>query len=789
MRKKLLKNHVKVALRNTFRHKGYSFINIAGLAIGMACCAVLFLYVQYELSYDRFHEKSGQIYRVITQSESSGQVKRIATTSAPLGPAMREDFPEVRQVVRLGNNVFKILHQGKRFYEQLFYVDPEIFDIFSFPLTAGDPRTVLSDPNSMVISEKMAKKYFGDDNPVGKFLNIENWRDFRITGVLKNVPSNSHLQFDFLIKFTDVVSRNLREWGMSNYYTYALLAEGSSLDEFDRKIPDFVEKYRGRELREVYKVRYALQPITRIHLYSHLNLEISPNNDISNVAIFALVALFILLIACFNYVNLSTARNALRAKEVGLRKVIGARRAQIISQFMGETLIFSLISVFLTFVLIELFLPLFNMITGNVLRPVYFGNPMVIVFLVGIVVVVNLISGVYPALKISRFQPVKAFKGGFQDGARTPTMRRILVVSQFAISGMFLIATAVLFQQLNYVKNAELGFDREHVVMIPIKEVEILKKRETIKQEFLKNPDVLSACSSSFFPGRKMWYQSFWYEGMQEGGDMIHWIAVDPDFLETFQIELLEGRNFARDFPSDTQTSYLLNEAAIKKIGWASPLGKQFEINDKGAVIGVIKDFHFFSLHQQIEPLALMIYPEGYEFFSIRIKHDAMPETLAFIGDTWNKFAEEQPFEYSFLDQDYDRLYMTESRLTKIFGSTVLLSVFIACLGLFGLASFTVERRTKEIGIRKVLGASAANLFLVLSKEFAYCVLIANVISWPVGYFFMSRWLRNFAYRIDIGLFPFLLAAFLTLLIGLFTISYQTIKAALANPVEVLRYE
>jgi len=626
----MFKNYIKVALRNTIRHRGYSFINIAGLAIGMACCVVLFLYVQNELGYDRFHEKADQIYRVITKYESNGQINRIASTSAPLGPALQDDFPEVRQTVRLGKNVFKILHQRKRYYEQLFFVDPEIFDVFSFPLTTGDPKTVLSEPYSLVISEKMAKKYFSEDNPVGKVLNIENWHDFRITGVLKNIPSNSHLQFDFLAPFTDFVSRNLREWGMSNYYTYALLAEGFSLEEFERKIPDFVEKYRGNESRYAYKVRYTLQPITRIHLHSHLSLEISPNNDINNVAIFALVTVFILLIACFNYLNLSTARYALRAKEVGMRKVIEARRAQIISQCMGETLILSLISVFLTLVLIELFLPVFNTLSGNELKADYFENPILIVFLAGIVVVVNLISGIYPAHKISTFQPVIALKGGFQDGTKAPAMRRILVIGQFAISGIFLITTAVFFRQLNYVKSAELGFDKEHVVMIPIKEVEILKKRETIKQEFLKNPNVHSACSSSFFPGKKMWYQSYWYEGAQEGGDMMHWMAVDPDFLETFQIELLTGRNFAKDLPADTHNSYLLNEAAAKEIGWEESLGKQFKINEKGPVIGIVKDFHFSSLHQQIEPLALLIYPDGYEFFSVRIRPDAVAETLAF---------------------------------------------------------------------------------------------------------------------------------------------------------------
>jgi putative ABC transport system permease protein len=787
----MFKNYIKVAVRNTLKHRGYSFINVTGLAIGMACCVVLFLYIQNELSYDRFHENSDRIYRVITQSESNGQVKRFATTSAPLGPALQSDFPEVRQTARIGNNVFKILYQGRRYYERLFYADPQIFDVFSFPLIAGDSRTALSQPHSLVISEKAAKKYFGDDDPVGKILNIENWNDFRITGVMRDIPSNSHLQFDFLAHFTDFVSRNLRQWGVSNYYTYALLSKGFSPSEFERKIPDFVEKYRGKEIRDVYRVRYVLQALTRIHLHSHLLLEISPNNDINNVAVFVLVAVLILLIACFNYLNLSTARYTLRAKEIGMRKVIGAKRIQIISQFMGETLILSWIAVCLALVLIELFLPVFNSIAGSELKAGYFQNPVLILFLIGIVLLVNLISGIYPAHKISTFQPTRALKGNIREGVKTPTMRKILVVGQFAVSGIFLITTAVLFRQLNYVKNAELGFDKEHVVMIPIKEVEILKKRKILKQEFLKNPGVLSACASSFFPGRKMWYQSYWYEGAQDRGGMIHWIAVDPDFLETFGIELLSGRNFAEDLPADSHGANLINEAAAKKIGWALPIGKQFEIIGigKGSIIGVVKDFHFFSLHQQIEPLALAIYPEGYEFFSVRIRPDSVSKTLAYLGDTWKKFAEEQPFEYSFLDQDYDKLYVTESRLVKIFGSTVLLSVLIACLGLFGLASFTIERRTKEIGIRKVLGAPVANLFLLLSKEFAYCVLTANLISWPVGYFFMTRWLRNFAYRTDIGLFPFLQAAFLALVIGLFTISYQTIKTALANPAEVLRYE
>jgi len=786
----MIKNYLKVAFRNIIRHKGYSFINIAGLAIGMACSIVLFLYIQNELSYDRFHENSERIYRVISQSEGDSKVSLFAKTPAPLAPALVNDFPEIEQAVRIGKNNFFVTFQNRRFNETVIFADPEIFSVFSFPLTAGDPQTALTEPHSLVLSEKSAEKYFGEENPMGKILSLGGWQDFKITGVLKNIPENSHLRFDFLARFEDYAARHFDRWGISNYYTYVLVSNTFSQTSYNEKLPVFIEKYAGADARYVYKRRFPLQAMTRIHLHSNLRGEMSPNNDIRNIAIFSIVALFILLIACFNYMNLSTARHTIRTKEVGLRKVIGASKAQLIKQFMGETFVLTFISLFLTLGLAEVFLPLFNHLSGKELMLDWFHNSLLILFVAVVLFFVSIVSGIYPSFFISGFQPARALKGQVRTKAPVPLLRQAFVISQFAVSVTFIITTALIFCQLNYMKNKKLGFEKEHVVMVPLNDSEVLKNIETMKRELTANPAVLSVCASSYFPGRKLWYQNYWYEGAAEGvAPMMHWIAVDHDFIDTFQIEILEGRNFSRNFTGDSRNAYLLNEAAVREIGWESPIGRQFEIIERGPVIGVVKDFHFFSLHQKIEPLALLIYPEGLDYLAVRISPNAVPDTLAFPGRTWNDFSGAQPFEYSFLDEDYGNLYKAETRLTTIFGYITVLSIFIACLGLFGLASFMIERKTKEIGIRKVLGASVSNLFLTLSKEFVKCVFAANIIAWPLGYFIISRWLRNFAYRISIGLWVFLAAMVSALFIAVLTVSYQTIRAAVANPVDALRYE
>jgi len=786
----MFKNYLKIALRNIRKHKGYSFINIAGLAIGVAACLMLFLWVQDELSYDRYHEKADQIYRVISQSEAEGQTRRFARTSAPVGPALVNDFPEIEKSVRFARNGFVVSYQNKRFMEQVYFTDPEIFDVFTFPLTKGNPKNAFKEPYSIVISEEMSRKYFSDENPLGKIITLGEQHDYRITGVFKDIPQNSHFRFHFLGLFSDYASRHFDQWGISNYWTYILVSENFSPDEFEEKLPLFVEKYRGREARYVYKITYPLQALTRIHLHSNLRGEIGSNRSMGTIYIFSAIAVFILLIACLNYINLSTARYATRAKEVGLRKVVGATRPQLIKQFLGETFLFSFIALPLSVMLAELFLPLFNSLSGKKLAVHYFDNMFLLPGLAFIILFVGFASGIFPAFLISALKPVNSLRGMLKASSKGSGLRKTLIVSQFAVSILFLVSTFTVLSQLNYMRNRNLGLDKEHVVTLPIYDKDVLGKLDTVKNEFLQNSSVSSVSVSNFFPGNATWYQNYRYEGMNESENpMIRWLVVDHDFIETFGIELIAGRNFSKRFPSDVDHAYILNESAVKEIGWESPVGKELEIMNKGPVIGVVKDFHFRPLHQKIEPAALYIYPKLFQYISVRISPTDVSRSIDFLKAKWQALVPGQTFQYSFLDEDFDNLYKAEMRLGKIFTVVTFLAIFIACLGLFGLAAFEALQRNKEMGIRKVLGASAAGIVVLLSKEFTKWVLLANIIAWPVAYYAMNRWLQNFAYRINIGPLIFLQSAVLAFIVALLTVSYQAMKVSLANPVDTLRYE
>ena len=785
----MFKNYLKLAWRSLVKQKSYSFINITGLSIGMACCVILFLFLQNELSFDRFHANADRIYRAVLQYEREGEIRLSATTPAPLGPALLNEFPEVEQVVRLGENEFLITYGNKRLYEQVFYADPELFDVFSFPLLEGDLEIPFSGPKSILVSEKMSRKYFGDKAARGQILSLYE-QDYTVTGVFKDVPQNSHFRFEFLVPFETFIQRTREEWGISNYYTYVLLRDKDAVTAYNAKIPALVEKYRGKESREVYKVNYPLQSLTRIHLFSRLRGEIGPNGNFGTVIIFSMITLFILLIACFNYINLSTARCLTRAREIGLRKVIGASRAQLIKQFLGESFLFVFVSFLLTFGLVEALLPVFNSFAEKNLAVNYTGNLPLLFFLVSVFLFVGFFSGSFMSFYVSGFQPVKAMKGMFAGGSRIPLFRRTVIVGQFAITTLFLVSALVIMGQLNFMKNKELGFDKEHVINIPILDEDVFEGRDRIKSEFLRHSNVLAASTTSFFPGSKPWYQNYSYEGMPpEENPMIRWMAVDFDFLETLKIRLVQGRDFSKDFPTDIGQAYILNETAVKELGWSDPLGKSFEIVDQGVVIGVVEDFHFSSLHERIEPMALCIYPEGFEHFAVRIRGESIPETLRYLEETWKSLSAGQTFSYSFLDTDLDRLYNEEVRLSRIIGSVTFLSLLIACLGLFGLASFSIERRIKEIAIRKVLGASVGRVVTGLGRDFARWVFVANVIAWPVAYSGMFRWLQNFAYRTRIGIWVFILSAALALATSVFAIGFQAVKAALKNPVEILRYE
>ncbi len=786
----MFKNHLKIALRNIWKHKGYSFINITGLAIGVAACLLLFLWVQDEMSFDRYHEKAKQIYRVSSQYESEGKVRRSAKTSAPVGPALVSEFPEIEKSVRFSRNGFVVSYQNKRFMEEVYFTDPEVFEVFTFPLVKGIPKNVLNEPYSIVISEEMSRKYFGEEDPLGKIITLGEWRDFRITGVFKDIPQNSHFRFNFLGLFSDYASRHFDQWGISNYWTYILVSENFSPEEFEKKSPLFVEKYRGKETRYVYKTSYPLQALTRIHLHSDLRGEIGSNSNIGTIYVFTAIAVFILIIACLNYINLSTARYALRAKEVGLRKVIGATRPQLIKQFIGETFLFSFIALPLSVMLAELFLPLFNSLSGKKLAVHYLDNTLLLPGLAFIILCVGFASGIFPAFFISALRPVNALRGMLKASSKGSALRKTLIISQFAISIIFLISTFIVFYQLNYMRNKNLGLDKEHVVTIPIYDKDALGSMETIKNEFLQNSNVLSVSVSDFFPGKATMYQNYWYEGMHESEyHMIRWFVVDHDFIETFGIELIAGRNFSKSFPSDVEHAYILNESAIKEIGWESPVGKELEIMNRGPVIGVVKDFHFRPLHQPIEPAALYIYPKLFQYISVRISPNDVSRSLDFLKTKWQALVPGQTFQYSFLDEDFDRLYRAEMRLGKIFTVVTFLAIFIACLGLFGLAAFEALQRTKEMGIRKVLGASTTGIILLLSKEFTKWVLVANIVAWPVAYYAMNRWLQNFAYRIHIGPIIFVQSAVLAFMVALLTVSYQAMKVSFANPADTLRYE
>ncbi len=798
----MLKSYLKIALRILRRYKAYSFINIAGLAVGMAGCLLILAYVRNELSYDRYHKNAGRIYRVVEELNIFGKKSHMAITPAPFGPAMETEFKEVIKAVRFvrasssGNKIL-IRCGNENYYERdWFFVDDSVFEVFSFPLVQGDPKTALKDPNAVVITEDIAKKYFGADDPLGKILTVQDrygQSDFKITGVLRNIRKNSHFRFDFLasfITFENQFKNWLQNWFNHMYYTYLLLEKGTDPGELETKFPEMLLKHAGKMAQLALKPH--LQPLTSIHLHSHLESEIEANSDIVYVYVFSAIAIFILIIACINFMNLATARSAYRAREVGLRKVVGARRSQLVKQFLGESVLFSLIALPLAVVMMELLLTPFGALMGKKLDFNYGDNWLIILALIGITLFVGFVSGIYPALFLSGFQPIKILKGTLSSGSKNANLRQGLIVFQFAISIALIISVGVIRNQVNYIRTKNLGFDKEHVVVLPLREKEMRAKYEAIRNEFMKSSRVLNVSASSGIPGRIVHYWYLRAEGIQDlKKELTMWILmVDHNFVKTLGMDVVEGRDFSVDFETDEKEAIILNESAVKKLGWESPLGKNIKTENKdGYVIGVVKDFHYQPLYQRIEPLVLYISPGFFEYVLVRIAPDNVPAALDFLKEKWRELAPHRPFEYFFLDSDFDSLYRSEERTGKLVGCFTVLAVFVSCLGLSGLASFTAEQRTKEIGIRKVLGASVAGIVALLSKEFTRWVLVANIIAWPGAYWVMSRWLQNFAYRTSFGIGIFFLSALIAFVIALTAVSYQAVKAAIANPVEALRYE
>lgn len=791
----MFKNYLIVAFRNLLRYKGHSIINITGLAIGIASCLLLFLWVEDELNYDRYHANADRIYRVVSQLEVNNKIKRSAKSPAPLAPALLNEFPWIQKAVRVTRKKYLMKCNNKLFYEDIFFADPDVFDIFTFPLVEGNPKTALKGPDSILISEEMKEKYFGETEAMGKTIALGEWQDFRITGVFKNIPRNSHFRFDFLGSVLTYRPDYHSKWGVSNYCTYILLPKDSSAFPalFEEKMPQFVEKYRGKKLRDMYNLTYMLQPLTHIHLHSHMRNEIEPNRDIETVYIFSAIAIFILLIACLNYINLATARFANRAREVGLRKVLGASPVQLIRQFLGESFMLVFIALPIAILLAELFLPLFNSLAGKELVSHYFNNQFLSAGMAGIVLCVGLLSGTVPALFITAFQPTAVLKGTLKISSIIPVLRRFLVVFQFSISIALIVSTLIISDQLDYMRTKKLGFNKDHLVNIAINNnKEALLKYDTIKYDLSQHPDVTAVSASSFFPGRPRWNMNYWTDGMRtDEYRMIGCIPVDYDFIDTFEINIVEGRGFSREFTTDTDSAFILNQSAVREFGWESAVGKRFNLSNwkKGTVVGVVEDFHNNSLHGEIEPLVLYIEPPHFEYFSVRLAPGNTAQALDFLKRKWEQLVPGEPFKYTFLDEDLDRLYIDEKKLRELFIIATFLAVLLAGLGLFGLATFTTEQRTKEIGIRKVMGASAFEIAFLLSREFCRWVLISNIIAWPVAWYAMNKWLQNFTYRITIMPWTFLLAGLLAFLIALLTVSYKAARAAGTNPVEALRYE
>jgi len=785
----MIKNYLKIAVRNISRYKGYSFINITGLAVGMACCILILLWVNDELGYDRFHENADRICRVVQDINFTDHSTTWAISQGPLGPGLKKDFPEIENMVRITGRGFRFFYDNKSFDERVGLADGSVFEVFSFPLLKGDQETALTEPNSIVLTQEMAAKYFGTEDPLGKVLKADNQYDFLVTGVLKKFPLNSHMQYDFLIPF--IFGRELNytvdNWRNSQFSTYVLLKDGISPKEAAGKISGYLFDKPTIEK----DARLNLQPLTRIHLYSDYEFDFA-QGDITNVRIFSLVAFFILLIACINFMNLTTARSGNRAREVGMRKVAGAFRTDIIKQFFGESILLTLIALVFALGLVALLLPVFNDLAAKELSLLNSAGWSLLLGLFFLAIVTGIFSGSYPALFLSAFQPVKVLKGTFRSGKKSSMFRRILVVTQFSLTIMLIITTVFVFHQLNYMKNKKLGYEREHLVYFGIRG-DIGTKFTAFKEELLQNSAVSSITTTSSVPTYGYAFSnSLWqWEGQNPDEELLmRAVFVSEDYFKTFGMEMATGRVFSREFSTDTTNALIVNEEAVKAMRMDSPLGKRLgQGNNQTSIIGVVKNYNFRSLRQAIDPLILIYNPRNTGVVFARLDTSNIPAALSYVESVFKKFAPGYPFNYRFLDDALDSLYRSEQRIGALFRYFSILAILISCLGLFGLASFMAEQRTKEIGIRKVLGASISQIMLLLSREFTKWVLVANVIAWPIAYYAVRQWLRSYAYKVEITLWPFILAAALAFIIALLTVSFQAFKAASVAPVESIQYE
>jgi putative ABC transport system permease protein len=810
----MFKNYLKVAWRNIVRHKGYSFINIFGLAVGMAACLLILLFVKDELSYDRYNQKTDRIFRMTAYLRFGGLEGNIGSVPAPLAAALKQEFPEVLETARFrGQGNFIVRHGDLSFTEsRLIFADASIFQVFTLPLRRGNPQTALTDPYTIVLSETAARKYFGNSNPVGRSLRLDNREDYRISGVFRDIPANSHFHFDLIASMESLSESRQSRWDGNNFFTYLLLRPGSDPAALQAKFPDLIRKYLGpwiqqalgRSIEEMFasgaRLEYQLQPLRDIHLHSHLLTEynLENNGDIRVIYIFSVIALLILAIAAVNFINLATARSAGRTKEAGIRKVLGSERRQLVRQFMADSLLLSGLAIFLALLLAAVALPWFNRLTAKEIGLAGAGIGFVATTATLMTLLVGLLAGFYPAWRLASARPAEALKGKLAVGVRGGRLRAVLVVFQFAVSMVLIIGTQVVFQQLHFIQDKNLGFNKEQVLVL--QNAYLLEKQTTaFKNEMLKHPAIASATVSGFLPvpPSSRNDSSLFPKGKDMSTDNVlaqNW-TVDADYIKTMGMRIVAGRDFAKDSPADKE-NVIINQEAARRFGWQVPLGRQISFplgtnlktfTDR-TIIGVLEDFHFESLRSPIGPLVMYL-GEHRERISFRIRAQQTASVLAELKRQWQHFAPGQPFEYSFMDERFAEMYRSEQRLGTIFSIFAGLAIFIACLGLLALASFMAEKRTKEIGIRKVLGASVSEIIVLLSREFAKWVAIAALVAWPLAYYAMHRWLQGFAYRAGISIGLFLLSSLSALMIAILTVSFQAIRAARANPVDSLRYE
>ena len=800
----MFKNYFKIAWRILWKSKTFSVINILGLSIGLACCILMFLFIQHELSHDKFNVNAKNIYRLTSEAEGPNGRTNLAVTPAPWAPLMKKDYAEIKNYTRLLKAEKTDIGQpGQRhFYEtDLLYADSTFFDIFSVQLEKGNAKKALEQPNSIVLTSETARKYFGDEDPIGETLEVNSFVgrvDVQVTAVAKKLPVNSHFRFNSLVSLQTL--GNLSNfWAFHMFQTYLLLNENSSASELEKKFPAFVNKYIINNPQADGKQDIHLQPLTDIHLHSNMVGELGPNGDMVYIYIFAGVAIFILLLACFNFTNLSTARSLTRAKEVGLRKVVGADRKQLLSQFPGETTLFALLSLVLAIAIAFLVLPVFNRLAERELQFDFSKNQALITVLILLVIAVGLLAGLYPAAILSAFRPVEVLKGKFIKVSKGVSLRKLLVTVQFVVSIVLIASTILVGRQLNFLQNKKLGFDKENVLVVTLPKDMDSMRLASFKASLLGEPSILDVASSSVVPGVNIPVNQV-NDGSTDlsKAHSMQMLSIDQDFVTMMKMKLLAGRNFAMDHPTDKVEGFIINEEAVRKMGWkdaASAVGKTIQwvrpdvVLKKGKVLGVVANFNINPLKSAVQSLVMHYSPLRFQYLYVRFNQNNAEKLTGIVAKRFNEFYPKQSFEYSFLDDNLNAMYNSEKRLGTIFSYFSFLAILIACLGVLGLSLYSIQQRIKEIGIRKVLGASVFSITRGLLKDFVKPIFIAAIVATPIAWYVMNKWLEDFAYRINISWWVFVVAGLLALSIAMITISFQAVQAAMANPVKSLRTE